>query len=226
MRDLHDAVGDGAVRWIEAVVPGNVELDLVEAGQLDDPFYADNVRKLKDLELCEWWYEKSFSTPAALAPSGRSGEPKGNCRGHKRAELVFAGVDCLATYWLNGRRLGSTDNMFIEHSFDVTDYLEPGGTKRLVIRLASAAQAANGKPYYPALTRSCGGPAITARRISIPFASSSGRGPESWIARSRPSASARCGWSELRSPRGTGPEIFSSRSTGARFSARARTGFP
>ena len=79
-------------------MPGNVELDLSGKGELPaDLFFADNLAKLKPYELYEWWYQREFRTPAGIA--GR------------RVELRFRGVDCLATYWLNGKELGETARM-------------------------------------------------------------------------------------------------------------------
>ena len=49
---------------IQASVPGNVELDLVRAGQLPDPFFGENMRRLRELETHQWWYRRSFDLPA------------------------------------------------------------------------------------------------------------------------------------------------------------------
>ena len=46
---------------IDATVPGNVELDLSEAGILPkDLFWGSNILELKNYENYEWWYEKEF----------------------------------------------------------------------------------------------------------------------------------------------------------------------
>ena len=93
-----DQLRTQGLTWIEASVPGNVELDLSGKGELPaDLFFADNLAKLKPYELYEWWYQREFPTPAGIA--GR------------RVELRFRGVDCLATYWLNGKELGETRRM-------------------------------------------------------------------------------------------------------------------
>ena len=92
---------------IEAQVPGNFELDLSRKGELPaDLVYGDNITKLKPYELYEWWYQREFPTPGGTA--GR------------RLELHFRGVDCLATYWLNGKELGESANALIDQRFDVT----------------------------------------------------------------------------------------------------------
>src|SRR5208283_3607385 len=95
---------------IEASVPGEAALDLSRQGVLPaDLFFAENLKKLQPYELYEWWYQREFPTPAGIA--GR------------RLELRFHGVDCLATYWLNGKKLGETADAMVEQSFDVAGML-------------------------------------------------------------------------------------------------------
>ena len=51
----------GNANSIPAIVPGNVELDLANAGILpENLFFGDNIHELKPYELYEWWYEKEF----------------------------------------------------------------------------------------------------------------------------------------------------------------------
>ncbi|HOX38462.1 MAG TPA: glycoside hydrolase family 2 TIM barrel-domain containing protein [Candidatus Brocadiia bacterium] len=123
-----------AVRTVPATVPGNCELDLVAAGILPEPFVGMGVKLLRPFEFKQWWYECEFAAPPETAG--------------KRVELLFHGVDCLATYWLNGQLLGSSDNMFIEHAFDVTGMLKAGGN-RLIVRIDSSVLAAQEKHYDP-----------------------------------------------------------------------------
>jgi beta-mannosidase len=128
---------------IEALVPGDVELDLSKQGELPaDLFFADNLAKLKPYELYEWWYQREFPTPAGIA--GR------------RVELLFRGVDCLATYWLNGKGLGETSNALTEQSFDVTGKLSSAGPNILTVRLRSPIIEAASKRYDPVYTISAG----------------------------------------------------------------------
>ena len=120
---------------IPAAVPGNVELDLMRAGVLPDVFAGSNIFALRALEGDEWWYRTHFDAPAAV---------DGN-----RAELVFHGLDCLASIWLNGTLIGRTDNMLIEHRLDVTGALRQDAANELVVRLGSAVLAARGYPLPP-----------------------------------------------------------------------------
>ncbi|MCD9023234.1 glycoside hydrolase family 2 protein [Cohnella silvisoli] len=118
---------------IAAAVPGNVELDLCGAGILPDPYVGENIHLLKPYETYEWWYQRKLT----VEPSG------------VKHELVFHGVDCVATYWLDGQEIGRSDNMLIEHRFDVTGLLQPGQEHVLTVRLQSPVIAALGRTYDP-----------------------------------------------------------------------------
>ncbi|MGD0091346.1 MAG: sugar-binding domain-containing protein [Planctomycetota bacterium] len=112
---------------LPATVPGNVELDLLAAGLIKEPAQGNHIYALREYETCEWWYSRRFGSP----PLGAG----------QRAELVFEGLDCLGTVWLNGRLLGRTDNMFIAQRFDVTGLLRAGAENELAVRIASAVLA-------------------------------------------------------------------------------------
>jgi beta-mannosidase len=119
---------------IDATVPGEAPLDLSRKGELPaDLFFAENMLKLKPYELYEWWYQRDFPTPKGIA--GR------------RLELHFRGVDCLATYWLNGKKLGESSDMLVDQRFDVTGRLNPAGPNNLTVRLRSPIVEAAGKTY-------------------------------------------------------------------------------
>ncbi len=120
----------GAAR-VPARVPGNVELDLVRAGILPEPFFADNVLAVQKFEAYEWWYTRSFK-----GPDGTSG---------RRAALTFHGLDCFATVWLNGEIVGSAHNMLVPQSFDVTGRLR--NDNQLAVRLRSPVLAARDLDY-------------------------------------------------------------------------------
>lgn len=116
------------LKWIPAQVPGNVELDLVRAGELPDPFFGDNVHQLRPLEFHEWWYRRTFAGPEVWPSAPMI--------------LVFEGLDCFATVWVNGTEVGRADNMFVEQRFDVSGLLHPGEGNEIVVRLGSAVNAA------------------------------------------------------------------------------------
>jgi beta-mannosidase len=115
-----------------AEVPGNVELDLVRAGELPEPFFGMNMTLLRPLEFHEWWLEREFITPDFAA-----------------VDLVFEGLDCFATIWLNGTCLGGSSNAMIAHRFDASLALAaPGESNRLVVRLASPINAVRDLPIH------------------------------------------------------------------------------
>ena len=112
------------VTKITATVPGNVELDLSKAGFLPEDLYmGTNIEKVQDYELYEWWYETEFDAPRIDAK--------------EKAYLKFDAVDCFATYFVNGEKVGESENAFIEHEFEVTDVIK-AGKNTLTVRIKSA----------------------------------------------------------------------------------------
>ncbi len=110
-RNPRELAGCTATR-APATVPGNVELDLCRAGKLPDPFVGENIRLLRPLETCEWWYAREFEFECTAACDDW--------------DLVFDGLDTYATIWLNGVELGRSDNMLIPHRFATGGALRPG----------------------------------------------------------------------------------------------------
>lgn len=123
-------------KTISATVPGNVELDLQAAGLLtNDLARGLNAYQLYNYEKYQWWYERTFTAPKWSA--------------NQRIELVFEGLDCLAVCWLNGQFLGRTENMLVEHRFDVTDLLLKDAENKLTIRIDSPVLAAEQRVREP-----------------------------------------------------------------------------
>ena len=100
-------------RPVPATVPGCVHTDLLAAGKIEDPFWGSNELALEWIEKTDWEYTRTFRVPAALLA-------------RERVELVAEGLDTLATIELNGTRVASTENMFVEHRLDVKALLVPG----------------------------------------------------------------------------------------------------
>ena len=90
---------------ISAVVPGNVELDLMREGLLPDLYKGQNIRLAENLERKNFRYVKDFSADE---------------QAFKKARLVFCGVDTFAEYYLNGEKIGESDNALIPFTFDVS----------------------------------------------------------------------------------------------------------
>jgi beta-mannosidase len=114
------------MRWpeIPATVPGNVEIDLLASGKIKDPEIGNNIYDLRKFEAYQWWYHRTFSKPEFS-----SGE---------RVEIVFEGIDCFSTIWINNKLIGNTDNMLIDHRFDITDLLNPSGENSIYILIKPA----------------------------------------------------------------------------------------
>ena len=109
---------------IPATVPGNVELDLLAAGKIENPETGNHIYDLRKYEAYEWWYTRSFE-----APQTGSGE---------RVDLVFEGLDCFGTIFINNHLVAKTDNMLISHRFDISDLLKPGTSNTVAIRIEPA----------------------------------------------------------------------------------------
>ena len=119
-----EAMREVSFQTIPAKVPGNVELDLLAAGLIRDPLKGDNVWDMRPYEGYQWCYIRRFPTP--------------EYRQSQKVMLCFGGIDCLANIWLNGQQVGATDNMFIDHSFDVTGLLEKERENELLVIIRSA----------------------------------------------------------------------------------------
>jgi beta-mannosidase len=111
-------------KTVAATVPGNVELDLFAAGVVPDPMIGNNVWEIRKYEGYQWCYTRKFPTP--------------EFQEGQNIHLWFGGIDCLADIWLNGVKVGSTDNMLIEHSFDVKSLLEKGKDNEIKVIIRSA----------------------------------------------------------------------------------------
>lgn len=131
LKGKNQALNDGNIIDIEANVPGCVQLDLSNEGILPkDLFLGLNVKEADKFEEYEWWYEKTFDCPKVK----------------KNVFLVFEGVDTIAEYYLNGQKIGESDNMYIANEFKIDDYLTDG-ENRLVVHIKSATLYADEKDY-------------------------------------------------------------------------------
>ena len=123
---------DGSSRTeLSATVPGCVQLDLSREGYLPHDLYmGNNILETEKFEEFEWWYERSFTAPEE----------------RKNVFLVFEGVDCVAEYFLNGKKLGESANMFISHEFDVSSLLVDG-ENTLTVHISSPVIEAHKRDY-------------------------------------------------------------------------------
>ncbi len=114
---------------INASVPGNFELDMLNAGLIDDPYYSDNIIKLREYEATHLWYFTSFTLKA-----------EAGCEPY----LEFGGIDTASEIYIDGKLLGKTENMFIPHSFSLGTLAE--GEHELVVHIIPATVYARSFP--------------------------------------------------------------------------------
>jgi beta-mannosidase len=122
MRDL-DTGG-----WKKAHVPSSIFGCLIEAGVIDAFMLRANP------EDFDWVSEKSwiFRKTVELSPELTSKD---------RVHLVFDGLDTVGQVWCNEKLVGKTDNMFIAHTFDITDHVH-AGRNVLMVKFSPAREEA------------------------------------------------------------------------------------
>jgi beta-mannosidase len=128
-----DESAPDAAEWdaaLEAVVPGEVHVDLLRQGRITEPLYDRNALACDWVEDRAWWYRRRFHFDGAPG---------------RRAELVCEGLDYHARLWINGVAIGRAANALIAHRFDVTHALRPGDNT-VLIRLDAGVAEAKRKP--------------------------------------------------------------------------------
>jgi beta-mannosidase len=112
--------GSAAIPRPVAQFPTNIHLDLLHHKRIPDPFVGlnENAESVRAVGGTTWVYRTTFPTPASLsAYDDRLGHHP------SKAELVFEGLDTIATVELNGERILEANNMFLEYRVPVTDKL-------------------------------------------------------------------------------------------------------
>ncbi len=110
--------GKGTAKALSATVPGDVYHDLLNAGEICDPFYRDNELALKWVWQADWSYSRTFAVDAALLR-------------RQKVLLRCDGLDTLATIRLNGKIIAETNNQHRIWEFEVKKHLKPG--KNLIV---------------------------------------------------------------------------------------------
>lgn len=118
------AVGSPShVPSVGATVPGCVHTDLMASGVLPDPYLDRNEEQQHWVGDSDWRY----TTELVLGAGDTS----------DRVDLVFDGLDTVATVSLDGAVIGRTENMHRSYRFEVTESLTPG-SHQLTVDLAAA----------------------------------------------------------------------------------------
>lgn len=129
---MHEPLIPSHFDEVPAQVPGNIELDLIDAGLLPQRLdHGDNIYRLKPFETYQFWYRRRFAIDAA--------------RPLRDALLVLRGIDTFATVWINNIRIGATANMLVPHELRIGSVLRHGDNE-IVIAIDSALLWAHGRP--------------------------------------------------------------------------------
>ncbi|HOF89628.1 MAG TPA: hypothetical protein PLZ36_16220, partial [Armatimonadota bacterium] len=132
-QDGYAEISRRAEGWIDARVPGEIHLDLMRAGQMDEPLASTNTPRCRWPEEHAWWYRTTVTVPAAF--------PR-----EERQQLIFDGLDLYAQVFLNGALVGTATNAFVPAIFDVKGVLR-AGTNELMVRLTAGTELTADKPF-------------------------------------------------------------------------------
>ena len=98
-------------KWIDAVVPGNVHLDLLRNNFIPDPFFGQNEAKLQWISDKNWTYKLIFNADQSIFSKGN-------------IEILFHGLDTYADIYLNGLKIISANNMFHPWSAEIKELIK------------------------------------------------------------------------------------------------------
>lgn len=115
----------------EGTVPGCAHTDLLQAGMVPDYFLDNNAEDCQWIENAYFHYSREF-------------EFTGSTQG---MELSFLGLDTFCDVFLNGKKLGYCDNMFLPHTFQVSEVLKEG-KNRVDVQFYPPAKMVEGFPEY------------------------------------------------------------------------------
>lgn len=107
---------------LPATIPGNIHLDLVNAGIIDHPFKRLNEIGVQWVDRADWQFDTKFMVDKGPA---------------SRHVLRFEGLDTVATILLNGQAIGTHDSFFTPLELNVSDLILDGENE-LSVQLLSA----------------------------------------------------------------------------------------
>ncbi len=103
---------DDVERWVPARVPGNVRGALLDAGLIEDPYYARQNELSRWVEDWNWYYKREFDA-----------DP-----GARRTFLRFEGVDYKCCVFVNGRNVVENEGMFAPIIIDISQLIKQKNT--------------------------------------------------------------------------------------------------
>ena len=96
-----------------AQVPGDTHSALLDAGKIPDPYWGDNELSLQWIGREDWIYSRTFPISEEMLAE-------------KSVFLNCDRLDTLTDIKINGRKVGSTENMFVRYRFEVKKFLKKG----------------------------------------------------------------------------------------------------
>lgn len=101
-------------------VPGSVFETLLEENLIEDPFYGINEKKMGWVYESNWIYEYNFQLDPSILD-------------YPNIFIRFHGIDTIANVFLNGQKIGATEDMFITYEWDLKDILQAGDNQIKVV---------------------------------------------------------------------------------------------
>ncbi len=136
--------------WLRGTVPGEVHLDLMQQGIIDDPNKGINVFKARWVEEMVWYYRRTFDAPTD-ALSGK-------------AYLYFEELDLSAIVYLNGEEIARHENAFYPLCVSVAGKLLPKNNE-LIVRIDSGLFNVSDKPVKNAYTATADNGVLLTKRM-------------------------------------------------------------
>lgn len=110
---------------IQASVPGDISYDLFSAGVITDPYFGLNHLEHGWIIRSDFEYETRFDVDEEMMAQDE-------------VILEFEGIDTFSQIYLNGHKLGDTDNMFLAYTYSVKDLLKKKDNVLCVKMLSTA----------------------------------------------------------------------------------------
>lgn len=105
-----NSIAENPVKWIPAIVPGAIQLDIARAEKYAPFYYAEHWKDYLWMEDQFYTYKTNFPKPAL--------------KGDERCLFISKGIDYQFTIFLNGEELMSQEGMFTPVRLDLTDKLK------------------------------------------------------------------------------------------------------
>ena len=113
------------VKEIAANVPGDISYDLYASDVITNPYFGVNHLEHGWIIKSDFEYETHFDTDASLMAQDE-------------VILEFEGIDTFSQIYLNGHKLGDTDNMFLAYTYSVKELLKEKDNVLCVKMLSTA----------------------------------------------------------------------------------------